>query len=62
MPTQPAPDIWAEWTYPQSAGSCIVKGEPRDRTAHTLTFIFPTHHGVQEHDGVGCELVLREAH
>jgi hypothetical protein len=62
MPIQPAPDIRAERTYLQTAGSRIVEGEPRDRTADSLTFIVLAHHGVKEDDGVGSELVLGDAH
>ena len=61
MPIQPASDIRAERAYPQSAGSSIVEGEPCNCTAHALTFIFLAHHGVQEGDGVGCQLILGEA-
>ena len=62
MPIQPAPDIRAEWTYLQSAGSSIVEGEPRDRTTDSLTFILLAHDRVKEGDGVGSQLVLGDSH
>jgi len=60
MPFDPAPDVRAKGAYVQAAGSGVVEGIPRDRAAYSLTLIFLSNDGVEEHDGVGCQLVLRD--
>src|SRR4249920_15056 len=60
MPLDPASDVRAEWTYVQIAGSRVVERVSRDRAGYSLTLIFRGYNGVEEHDGVRRELVLRE--
>jgi hypothetical protein len=61
MPSDPTPDVRAERAYAQTAGPGVVEGILRDRAGYSLTLIFLSHDSVEEHDGVGRELVLREA-
>jgi hypothetical protein len=58
MPFDPAPDVRAERTYAQTAGSGVVECVPRDRASYSLTLMLLSHDGVEEHNGVVGELVL----
>jgi hypothetical protein len=61
MPFDPAPDVRAERPYAQTAGPGVVEGVPCDGAGYPLTLIFLSHDSVEEHDGVGRELILRDA-
>lgn len=61
MPFHPASDERAECTYVQATGSCVIERIPRNCRAYSVALILLSHHGVQEDDCVGCQLVLTDA-